>query len=237
VLRFSSLNGRAQKSRRDTRRLVSVRSLKAASLASALTNFLREGRRESCMHTRTPPSRLFSLHTCRLCLRLRLRLRFSFHTSHESTTATWESKLVAVGAITLGPELHGFDVIARMGTDVSPSDPPSMALASTTTGDETVGIHASGEQCAARVGTKNAPRDSGVRSAPPWRRVLSAFATGGQADKACRFPSRASDTVRELCFAAGRLHAWRGSDATHASPPPTAAVWAAVACSQSHSSQ
>ena len=37
--------------------------------------------------------------------------------SHESTTATWESKLVAVGAITLGPELHGFDVIARMGTD------------------------------------------------------------------------------------------------------------------------
>ena len=117
MLRFSSLNGRAQKSGRDTRRLVSVRSLKAASLAFALTNFLREGRRESCMHTRTPPSRLFSLHTCRLCLRLRLRLRFSFHTSHESTTATWESKLVAVGAITLGPELHGFDVIARMGTD------------------------------------------------------------------------------------------------------------------------
>jgi len=67
VLRFANLNGRAQNSGRDTRRLVSVRSLKAASLASALTNFLREGRRESCMHARTPPSRLFSLHTCRLC--------------------------------------------------------------------------------------------------------------------------------------------------------------------------
>jgi len=91
-----------------------------------------------------------------------------------------------------------------------------MALVSTTTGDETVGIHASGEQCAARVGTKNAPRDSGVRSASPWRRVLSAFATGGKRTRPA-VSHRVPRTLFVSCALqlAGCMH---GAEATRRTP-------------------
>jgi hypothetical protein len=120
------------------------------------------------------------------------------------------------------------------------------------TGDETAGYaRMRGEQRPARRGpggrrTRRATPVSGPRS--PWRRVLSAFATGGKRTRPAvshRVPRR---TLFVSCTAGRRLvcmRAWRGSDATrrtrHASRAAAAdgkcgVVWAAVpARAHSHS--
>jgi hypothetical protein len=79
--------------------------------------FLREGRRESCisacMHgrRRLVSSGLTPAQALLACASV------SGFTLTRSTATCDESKLVAGSAIGLGRELHGFDVLARMSAD------------------------------------------------------------------------------------------------------------------------
>jgi hypothetical protein len=163
------------------------------------------------MHVRTPPSRLFSLHTCRLCAcACACVSAFTRVTSHESTSHTSR-------AITLGPERHGFDVIARMGTDtiLPPTLRPWLWRPRVTRLLACMHAVSSARRGLGRT-TNNAPRDSGVRSASPWRRVLSAFATGGKRTRPA-VSHRVPRTLFVSCALqlAGCMH---GAEATRRTP-------------------